>query len=154
MYFIDKIKNEYPNKKINLYIDMDGVITDYDFPNTHSYIDRRPILTNIKTIKELAKLDNVVIYVLSICKQNNQIKEKNIWLDKHLEFIPNNHRHIISKEEHPHKQSKELKCEYLQQLSTKKNEIIMLIDDDNEILKYIHQQNKNIILFQDSSIIE
>ena len=48
--------------------------------------------------------------------------------------------------------SKELKLEYLNSLNTK--DLIIVIDDDNAILKYLKDNLKDIMYFQDSSIID
>ena len=91
------------------------------------------------------------MHILSICRFNNQINEKNAWPDKYAPFFKKDKRAIISKECNPHS-SKKLKLDYLQSLNTK--EQIVLIDDDNEILKTIQNNLKEIILFQDSELID
>ena len=68
-----------------------------------------------------------------------------------MSFIDINNRHIISKEKN-NKSSKELKLEFLQNYKTNKE--LLLIDDDNKILKYIAENLKNIHLYQDSSLID
>lgn len=152
MYFYELIKKLSENKKTKVYVDMDGVIASYDFGKPLDFANKRPLITNIKTLNELCKLQNVELFILSVCRFNNQINEKNNWLDKYAPFFDKNKRIIISKESNLHFSSKELKLNYLKTLKTE--EQIIFIDDDNEVLKTIHNNIKNIILYQDSELID
>ncbi len=156
MYFIDKIKQEFKNDKLCIFADMDGVITDYNFGKPFNFKLKRPILTNINTIKQLSEMNNVELYILSICKKDYQISEKNEWLDKYAPFFNKNMRIIISKESNPNLTSKELKCNFLKGfIIENKDSKVILIDDDNDILKYLLDNIGNeITLYQDSSIID
>ena len=151
MYFVEKIKKEFADKQIIIFIDMDGVVAEYDLGQPYDYKDKRPLTNNINVFKTLNNFENIELHVLSICKKNYQIDEKNEWLNKYMPFINTNNRHIISKENN-NKSSKELKLEFLQNYKTNKE--LLLIDDDNKILKYIAENLKNIHLYQDSSLID
>lgn len=151
MYFIDKLKNEYGNKKMDIFVDMDGVIAEYELNKPLDFKNKRPLYSNINVLRELSLIDNFTLHILSICKRNYQIEEKNEWLDNYAPFFKKENRVIISKESSPLFSSKELKCNYLKQINDKE---IMVIDDDNGILKYLHEEIKDIILFQDSSLID
>lgn len=151
MYFYNLIK-EY-TEQLNIFVDMDGVITDYNFNKPLDFKNKRPIKTNIETLKKISELENVTLYILSICNKNSQIKDKNEWLDKYAPYFKNTNRIIIPKEENKEKSSKELKCEYLKK-HLKQDKKNIVIDDDNEILKYLSENLKDVILFQDSSIID
>ena len=65
-------------------------------------------------------------------------------------------RIIISKESNPNLTSKELKCNFLKGfIIENKDSKVILIDDDNDILKYLLDNIGNeITLYQDSSIID
>ncbi len=152
MYFYELIKKLSENKKTKIYVDMDGVIASYDFGKPLDFANKRPLITNIKTLNELCKLQNVELFILSVCRFNNQISEKNNWLDKYAPFFDKNKRIIISKESNLRFSSKKLKLNYLKTLKTE--EQIIFIDDDNEVLKTIHNNIKNIILYQDSELID
>lgn len=149
MHFFNLIKNI--NKKLIIFVDMDGVIASFDIGKPYDFENKRPLINNINTIKQLLTL-NVELHILSICRLDNQIIEKNNWLDKYASFFDKNNRHIISKESNPNYTSKELKNNFLNNFNT--NEQTVLIDDDNEVLFYIKNNNKNIILFQDSELID
>lgn len=151
MHFYELIKKLVEHKKTIIYVDMDGVIASYDVGKPFDFINKRPLYNNIKALSRLCNLKNVELHILSICRFNNQINEKNAWPDKYAPFFEKYKRAIISKECNPHS-SKKLKLDYLQSLNTK--EQIVLIDDDNEILKTIQNNLKEIILFQDSELID
>lgn len=151
MYFYNLIKKY--NEPLNIFVDMDGVIADYDFGHNLDFKSKRPIKTNIKTLKKISELENINLYILSICKENSQINEKNEWLDKNAPYFKKENRIILSKDDKKNKSSKDLKYEYLKKF-LKDNKKIIVIDDDNEILKYLKKNLKEVILFQDSSIID
>ena len=66
---------------------MDGVIASYDFGKPLNFKKKRPLTTNIKTLSKVNKLANVELYILSVCRLERQIKEKNNWLDKYAPFL-------------------------------------------------------------------
>ncbi len=155
MYFIDKIKEEFKNNKLIIFCDMDGVITDYNFLQSLDFKNKRPLKTNIKTINELNNLPNVELYILSICKTENDIFDKNDWLDKYASFFKRKNRFIIPKSKFVGLSSKEIKYNFLADfIKNNSDKTVILIDDDNSILKYLAKRLDNIILFQDSSIID
>ena len=152
MHFYELIQKQTKNKKTRIYVDIDGVIASYDIGKPYDFENKRPLTTNIKTLSKINNLENTELFILSICKKNSQIKEKNNWLDKYAPFFQKDNRIIISKESNPNLSSKELKLNYLKSLKTD-NQII-LIDDDNEIIKTIKDNAKNIILYQDSELTD
>lgn len=155
MYFKDLIINKYNNEKVVIFVDMDGVIADYNFNRKLDFRNKRPIETNIKTLYEISLLKNVELFILSICKNNDHIEDKNYWLEKHASFFQKNNRIIISKEKKPNISSKRLKYDFLNNFTiNEKNKKIIVIDDDNEILKYLSSKLDNIDLYQDSSMID
>ena len=152
MHFYELIQKQTKNKKTRIYVDMDGVIASYNIGKPYDFENKRPLTTNIKTLSKINNLENTELFILSICKKDNKIKEKNNWLDKYAPFFQKDNRIIISKESNPNLSSKELKLNYLKSLKTD-NQII-LIDDDNEIIKAIKDNAKNIILYQDSELTD
>lgn len=155
MYIKDKLKELFPRGEVNIFVDMDGVITDYNFGSSLDFKNKRPLFTNINNLRRLNREKNINLYILSICKTRNDINDKNTWLDKYAPFFKFNRRYIIPKSEYPHLSSKELKLNFLIDIINDLNlKNVCLIDDDNGILKYIKDSNLDIKLFQDSSIIE
>lgn len=153
MYFYNLIKEMSKENNIALYVDMDGVIAEYGIGrNPYDYLNKRPLKTNIDTLKEVSTLKNVELHILSVCREDSQINDKNIWLDKNAPFFNKNNRNIISRAGNEWKKSRELKVDFLENLKTEKQ--IVLVDDDNEILGYINKNLKNIIVMQDSELID
>ena len=76
------------------------------------------------------------------------------WITKKAQWVlrQKESRIIISKENSSITESGILKANYLNNLNTK-NQII-LVDDDNKVLKIVKENVKNIILFQDSELID
>lgn len=147
--FIDSNKD----KNITFYFDMDGVLAKYDIYN-FDYNTIRPLTSIIEVVKNLID-SNYKVKILSICNNNNNIiDEKLLWMDRNMSFFNKENAIFISKEDEKYKgiDSMVLKSEYLKN-ETNKNNINVLIDDDNSIIKYIKQNNSDIKLFHISSLI-
>lgn len=152
MHFYQIVEKLSKEKRLLIFVDMDGVIASYDIGKPYDFDKKRPLMTNINTLKQINNLENCELYILSICKKDYQVKEKNNWLDLHAPFFKQENRIIISKENNNITESGILKANYLNNLNTK-NQII-LIDDDNKVLKIVKENVKSIILFQDSELID
>lgn len=150
MHFYNLIKDLIKDKKTVIFVDMDGVIASYDFGKPLDFKNKRPMLTNIKTLESISLLSNVELQILSVCRFDKEIKEKNNWLDKYASFFYK--RNILSKESNPNISSADLKLNFLKNFKTKKQ--IIVIDDDNLVLYTIHNELKEIILYQDSELID
>ena len=153
MYFYNLIKEIASKEDIMLFVDMDGVIAAYSIgKNPFDFLNKRPLTENIAKIEEVSKLNNVEVHILSVCRENSQIEDKNIWLDKNAPFFEKKNRNIISRESKDWIQSKEIKLEFLKNLKTDKK--IILLDDDNGVLKYIRDNLENVTVMQDSELID
>ncbi len=152
MHFYNIIKELSDKAEVMLFFDMDGVISSYDAGKKLDFANKRPLTENINKIKKISTLDNVTLYILSICKKNFQIEEKNNWLDKNAPFFDKSNRIIISKEQHPNIDSPTLKSDFLKNLNT--NSQIVLVDDDNAVIKKVLDVTDNVMVFQDSELID
>lgn len=152
MYFYEKIKNMCKDKETVMYVDMDGVIAAYDFGNPLDFANKRPLFTNIKKLEEISKLDNIELKILSACKKNFQIEEKNEWLDKYAPFFKQENRIILSREKYDNELSCNLKAQYLNSIDEDRQ--VILLDDDNNVLKVVSKSVENIICIQDSEMID
>lgn len=152
MHFIDLIKKISIDEEVILFVDMDGVIASYDVGRPYDFKNKRPLKNNINIFREIAKSDRVSLHILSVCRENYQIEEKNEWLDINAPFFEKENRVILSKEDSIYKISSELKLNYLKNYKTDKK--IVFIDDDNSVLSVVNKELKNIILFQDSELVD
>ena len=137
---------------IDLFIDMDGLISSYDFGKPLDFKNKRPLTTNINTLRKISEMNNVNLYILSVCRKDNEIEIKNNWLDKFAPFFEKDKRFVLSKETYTGVTSAELKLMFLKKYNT--NNRIILVDDDNNVLKTISKSIDNIQLYQDSELID
>jgi hypothetical protein len=149
-HFVDLIRNKYKNEEVDIFVDMDGVIACYDVGKPYDFLNKRPLLTNINTLKELSDDSNIHLHILSICHTKEQIDEKNTWLDKYAPFFKD--RVVISKDNDLSLNSGELKANYLKEFNT--NNKIIMIDDDNSVIHLLRKEVEGIILYQDSELID
>lgn len=153
MYFYNLIKEMSDKKEIMLFVDMDGVIAAYSIgKNPFDFLNKRPLTQNIATIGKVDKLEKVETHILSVCRENTQVDDKNIWLDKNAPYFKKENRNIISRESQDWKPSKEIKLEFLKNVKTDKQ--IVLVDDDNDVLRYVRDNLDNVIVMQDSELID
>ena len=152
MYFYNLIKDFSKEKKTIIYFDMDGVISSYDFGKPLNFKIKRPLTNNINVIKKVSNLDNVELHILSVCRTHDEINDKNNWLDKYAPFFKKENRHILARYDVEGSTAKELKLNFLNSLKTTSQ--IIVVDDDNEILKSLKENTKDIILLQDSELID
>lgn len=159
MYFKDYLE-KFKNKKINIYIDMDGVVADYDVVNfknekekDDAYLNKRPIMSSINVLKEISTMDNITMYILSCTKKDSQKEGKVIWLSKYMNFIKKENINLFSREEKDYLKSALIKKEFLES-HYNKDEINIIIDDSHDVLKEIEHSGLGIIPLHISSILD
>ena len=105
--FYNKIKNICnENKKVAMFIDMDGTIVEYyvypegSILNTSKgkFADAEPVSVVIDNLRKISELKNVDLYILSYSKSTNIAEEKKEWLLKNVGFIKEENWIIINKE--------------------------------------------------------
>ena len=152
MYLKDFIESFHGNR-IKIFVDMDGVIVDYDFGNPQAYDIKRPLFSSIAKLEEISQMDNVELYILSVSRMDEGVGQKNQWLDKYAPFFKQENRVILPRESNAFMPAKLLKTNYLSNLERDGSNIIV-IDDDPEILKEIHASNEDIILLKDTVLVD
>ena len=152
MYITDYIKR-FKDKRIKIYVDMDGVIVDFDVGNPSEYDKKRPLLSNIAVLREISKKENIEMFILSITRMTIGREEKNRWLDKYVEFIKPENRYIISREENNFIPSKILKSRFMKKI-VRDGSVIILIDDDLAVLDKVMKTNEDIYLLKDTALVE
>lgn len=151
MYLKEFLK-KYENKKIRLFIDMDGVIADYVVGDLN-YSNKRPLTSSIKKIEEVSKMENVEVFILSVSRTDKGVNQKINWLNVHVPFIKKENRVIISRETNNFNESYKLKTHFLKNLK-RDDGVIIVIDDDPKILKDIAKNCKDIVLLKDSALVD
>ena len=152
MYLKDYL-SKFNNKNIKLFVDMDGVIADYDFGVSKDYDKKRPLLDSINKLEEISKVSNIELYILSVTRYSNGLEQKNYWIDKYASFFKKENRIIISREDNNMEESSKLKAEYLKEFK-RDGSIIIVIDDDPRVLNEIRNRCEDIILLKDTVLVD
>ena len=89
--FVNEIKEICKkNKKVDMYIDMDGTIAEYHLYNPEEisrkmeeeYLKNEPLKNVIDVLEEISKINNIEMYILSLSKTKKITEKKKIWLKK------------------------------------------------------------------------
>ena len=151
--YLKEYLEQYNDKKIKLFVDMDGVIADYIFGSAQDYDKKRPLYDNIDKLEEVSKMPNVDLYIFSITRYSSGFQQKNWWLDTYAPFFKKENRIIISREENNMTDSSILKAEYLANYE-RDGSVLILIDDDPKNLKDVHKLNEDVILLKDTVLAD
>ena len=151
--YIKDFLDQYKDKKIKLFVDMDGVIADYIIGQPKDYDKKRPLFDSINKLKLISELPNVEMYILSATRKTEGIEQKHWWLDKYAPFFKKENRIIISREANNMTETSILKAEYMRTYK-RDDSIMIVIDDDPKNLTKIHELNEDIILLKDSALID
>lgn len=152
MFFEDQIK-ELGDNKIKIFVDMDGVIADFNVGEAKNFHKKRPLTENIKKLETVSKFDNVEMYILSVARLNVGVEEKNMWLDEVAPFFKKENRIIIPREENGFMGAIDLKLLFMKNLERDGSKLI-LIDDDPQILHEMQQKYKDLILYKDTVLVD
>ena len=150
--YIDDVLEQYKDKKIKMFVDMDGVIADYEVGLARDYDKKGPLKTNIKKLKEISENSNIEMNILSVTRYDRGFEEKNIWLDKFAPFFEKKNRNILSRESNEFEKSSILKANFVKNL--KRNKVIIIIDDDPIVLKRIRKMNEDVVLLKDTALVK
>lgn len=152
MYLKDYLK-QFGNRKIKLFVDMDGVVADYIFGSAQDYDKKRPLYDSISKLEEVSKMPNVELFIFSATRYSSGFDQKHRWLDTYASFFKRENRIIISREENNMTDSSILKAEFLARYE-RDGSILILIDDDPKNLKDVSELNDDIILLKDTVLVD
>ena len=151
--YLKEYLEQYADKKIKLFVDMDGVVADYIFGSAQDFDKKRPLYDNIDKLEIVSKMPNVELFIFSATRYSNGISQKNWWLDKYAPFFKKKNRIIISREDNDMRPSSLLKSEYLANYQ-RDDSILILIDDDPRNLKEVNKLNEDVILLKDTVLVD
>ena len=63
MYIKDYL-SQFGQKKLKIFVDMDGVIADYIFGEAKNYDKKRPLYDNIDKLKMVSEIYNIEYFIL------------------------------------------------------------------------------------------
>lgn len=139
---IEKICSEH--KKVALFVDMDGTIVEYKiypdgfitYETKDLFKNAEPIKIMIDKLKEINKIDNIDIYILTLSKSNIIKKEKEEWLQRYVPFIDKENYIIIVREngEYNSDNRKYIKAKKMKE-KLNDYDYLILLDDEHKILK-------------------
>ncbi len=137
------------NGEVHIYLDIDGVLANYDVGNVVDFKEKRILHNNVDSVKFLSTIPNVELYILSVCKDDMEKLSKNSFLDMNANFIMNDHRIFLNKDD---KSVMEIKSDYLKGLN-RSNKIVYL-DSDNSVLEYVKYNNNDIEVLHASELVD
>lgn len=143
--FIDKVKEiKKENEKIAIFVDMDGTIAEYPVYQEENvakameeeYSKIEPVNYIINILKELSKIENIDLYILTLSKTIQISEEKIKWLKKYVNFIQEKNWIIITKELGEYnKENRNIVKALKMQEKLPKYDFEILLDDDHKVLK-------------------
>ncbi len=151
--YIEDFLEQYKDKKVKMFVDMDGVIADFDFGNNGDYDKKRPLYSSIEKLERISKKDNIDLYIFSATRMNKGYDEKQYWLDKYAPFFKKENRVIISREKHDFVETATLKANYMKNVE-RDGSILVVIDDDPKNLRAIRQSNEDVVLLKDTALVD
>ena len=152
MYFKEYLE-QYKDKKIKIFVDMDGVIVDYIVGDAKDYDKKRPLYDSIKKLEEVSKMPNVELFIFSATRYTEGYEQKQWWLDTYAPFFKKENRIIISREANGMTESSVLKSNYLKEYK-RDDSVLIVIDDDPRNLKEIKKSSEDIVLLKDTVLID
>jgi len=143
--FLEKIKTiASKNKKVAMFVDMDGTITVYGVYQeadvarkmAEDYKTAEPLNYVINILEEINNIPNVDIYILTLSRDKKITEEKKIWLEKYVNFVKPENWIIITKEigEYNKENRDRIKAEKMKE-KLEKYDYAVLLDDDHKVLK-------------------
>ena len=143
--FVNEIKEICKkNKKVDMYIDMDGTIAEYHLYNPEEisrkmeeeYLKNEPLKNEIDVLEEISKINNIEMYILSLSKTKKITEKKKIWLKKYVPFIKEENWIILTKEigEYSNENRNEIKGKNIE-LRQKDYDKSIMLDDEQVVLR-------------------
>ena len=143
--FLERVKEiKKENEKIAIFVDMDGTIAEYPVYQEENvakameeeYSKIEPVNYIINILKELSKIENIDLYILTLSKTIQISEEKIKWLKKYVNFIQEKNWIIITKELGEYnKENRDFIKALKMQEKLPIYDFEILLDDDHKVLK-------------------
>lgn len=143
--FLERVKEiKKENEKIAIFVDMDGTIAEYPVYQEENvakameeeYSKIEPVNYIINILKELSKIENIDLYILTLSKTIQISEEKIKWLKKYVNFIQEKNWIIITKELGEYnKENRDFIKALKMQEELPIYDFEILLDDDHKVLK-------------------
>lgn len=143
--FLERVKEiKKKNEKIAIFVDMDGTIAEYPVYQEENvakameeeYSKIEPVNYIINILKELSKIENIDLYILTLSKTIQISEEKIKWLKKYVNFIQEKNWIIITKELGEYnKENRDFIKALKMQEKLPIYDFEILLDDDHKVLK-------------------
>lgn len=143
--FLERVKEiKKENEKIAIFVDMDGTIAEYPVYQEENvakameeeYSKIEPVNYIINILKELSKIENIDLYILTLSKTIQISEEKIKWLKKYVNFIQEKNWIIITKELGEYnKENRDFIKALKMQGKLPIYDFEILLDDDHKVLK-------------------
>lgn len=139
---INQICNK--NERVAMFIDMDGTVVEYIVYGEKEKLEKsvglfsnaEPIDYVIKILEEINNIENIDLYILTLAKSSNIVKEKEEWLQKYMAFIDKSNWIIVNKETGEYtKENRDFIKAYKMKEKLPDYDFLILLDDDHKILK-------------------
>jgi hypothetical protein len=151
--YLKEYLEQFGDKKIKLFVDMDGVVADYEFGAPKDYDKKRPLYDSIDKLEIISKMPNVELFIFSATRYSTGYEQKHWWLDQYAPFFKSENRIIISREDNGMRESAILKAEYLANYE-RDGSVLILIDDDPRNLKEVRKLCEDVILLKDTVLVD
>ena len=143
--FLERVKEiKKKNGKIAIFVDMDGTIAEFPVYQEENvakameeeYSKIEPVNYIINILKELGKIEDIDLYILTLSKTIKITKEKIKWLKKYVNFIQEKNWIIITKELGEYnKENRNIVKALKMQEKLPIYDFEILLDDDHKVLK-------------------
>jgi len=152
------------HKKVLFFIDMDGSIVEFDFFTKEFreknqdglFLNLRPLTSIIKCLEKINEIPNIELYILSICRYNDDAIQKIKWLDRYVPFLKNENRFILTREngDYDIETKYDVKGEFIKKMLKEDEYAIFLEDTHDNMKKARDLLGDQITNFHISSLIE
>jgi len=141
--------DENRDKKIAMFVDMDGVIADLDINDdiannkANVFLEKRPLKSVINILSKVSEIENIDLYILSACGYRNQAVDKSEWLSIHAPFFKKENQIYVVREvvNYTHETKTKIKTDnILDTLRDRDYDLAIYLEDEFLMLKMMQKK--------------